>query len=76
MREAAAVSPENLMAAPRSGRHIRRSNSVRQDLENLVSMQAGRLDDARPAAVARQRKRGKWTVREALAALADADSFT
>jgi len=49
---------------------------VRQDLENLVSMQAGRLDDARPAAVARQRKRGKWTVREALAALADADSFT
>lgn len=49
---------------------------MRQDLETLLAQQASRLDAARPAAVAKQRKRGKWTVREAVSALADADSFT
>lgn len=48
---------------------------MRKNLEAVLAAQAARLDAARPQAVARQRKRGRWTVREVIDALADADSF-
>jgi acetyl-CoA carboxylase carboxyltransferase component len=47
----------------------------RADLEAVLQARAARLDAARPQAVAQQRKRGRWTAREALAALLDAGSF-
>ncbi len=47
----------------------------RADLEALLQARAARLDAARPQAVAQQRRRGRWTAREALGALLDADSF-
>lgn len=49
---------------------------MRQDLQSLMDARASNEDAARPDAVARQHKRGKWTVREALSAIADPDSFT
>jgi len=48
---------------------------MRKNLEAVLAAQAARLDAARPQAVARQRKRVRWTVREVIDALADADSF-
>ena len=49
--------------------------TVRADLQFVRDAQAARLDEARPDSVARQAKRGKWTTRQAIAALADSDSF-
>ncbi|TWT01153.1 acyl-CoA carboxylase subunit beta [Reyranella sp. CPCC 100927] len=51
------------------------SKPLRADLDLALRARAERLDDARPAAVAQQRKRGRWTARESLAALLDAESF-
>jgi acetyl-CoA carboxylase carboxyltransferase component len=48
---------------------------LRADLRLVLDAQAARLDAARPAAVARQDKRGRWTVRRAAEAIADHDSF-
>ena len=48
---------------------------MRPDLELALRARAEALDAARPAAVAQQRKRGRWTARESLAALLDAGSF-
>ena len=47
----------------------------RATLQAVLDARAALLDPARPEAVARQRRRGRWTVREAVAALADPDSF-
>lgn len=44
-------------------------------LQAVLQARAARLDAQRPEAVARQHGRGRLTVREAIAALADADSF-
>ncbi|HMN78653.1 MAG TPA: carboxyl transferase domain-containing protein [Burkholderiaceae bacterium] len=48
---------------------------VRAELARVRDAQRALLDEARPEAVARQRARGRLTVREALAALTDAGSF-
>jgi acetyl-CoA carboxylase carboxyltransferase component len=48
---------------------------LRPDLRLVLDAQAERLDAARPKAVARQEKRGRWTARRAVEAIADADSF-
>ncbi len=48
---------------------------VRPELQAVMDAQRGLLDAARPAAVAFQRKRGRWTVREVVEALADPHSF-
>ena len=49
--------------------------SLRDDLDALLRAQAAKLDPARPAAVERQRQRGRWTVREVVDALADPNTF-
>jgi acetyl-CoA carboxylase carboxyltransferase component len=51
------------------------SKPIRRDLELALQARADTLDAARPQAVAQQRKRGRWTARESLAALLDAGSF-
>ncbi|MDB5819580.1 MAG: hypothetical protein JWQ11_3220 [Rhizobacter sp.] len=48
---------------------------ARADLQIVLDAQAARLDAARPVAVEKQRKRGRWTVREVVDGLADADTF-
>ena len=48
---------------------------LRPDLQQVIDSRASRLDEARPKAVAQQRKRGRWTAREAIEKLVDADSF-
>ena len=48
---------------------------MRPDLQQVLDSRAAILDDARPKAVAQQRKRNRWTAREGIAALADAGSF-
>ncbi|MES2529514.1 MAG: carboxyl transferase domain-containing protein [Pseudomonadota bacterium] len=48
---------------------------MRKDLEALLTAQNARLDSARPQAVERQRKRGRWTVREVVDAMVDPDTF-
>jgi acetyl-CoA carboxylase carboxyltransferase component len=48
---------------------------LRPELLAVLEARRAILDEARPDAVARQRKRGRWTAREALAALTDIDSF-
>ncbi|MDB5871188.1 MAG: hypothetical protein JWQ07_630 [Ramlibacter sp.] len=48
---------------------------IRGDLAALRQAQAARLDSERPASVERQRKRGRWTVREVVDALADPHTF-
>lgn len=50
-------------------------NEVRSDLAALRAAQRARLDIDRPAAVERQRKRGRWTVREVIDVLIDRDTF-
>src|SRR5690349_7323700 len=47
----------------------------RPELQAVLRARAALLDAARPEAVAKQRRRGRWTAREAIAALADPDSF-
>lgn len=49
--------------------------AARPDLAAVQAAQAARLDSERPAAVERQRKRGRWTVREVVDALLDPASF-
>jgi acetyl-CoA carboxylase carboxyltransferase component len=49
--------------------------NIRPELRAVLEARRAILDEARPDAVARQRKRGRWTAREALAALTDPDSF-
>ena len=49
--------------------------TIRADLQAVLDAQHGLLDVARPQAVEFQHKRGRWTVREVLAALADAHTF-
>ncbi len=48
---------------------------MREDLKRVLEARAARLDDARPQAVAQQRKRGRLTAREAIAKLADDGTF-
>ncbi|WP_395710771.1 acyl-CoA carboxylase subunit beta [Reyranella sp.] len=48
---------------------------MRPDLKQALDRRAAILDDARPKAVAQQRKRNRWTAREGIAALVDAGSF-
>jgi acetyl-CoA carboxylase carboxyltransferase component len=48
---------------------------LRPDLQQVREARDSILDPARPAAVAQQRKRGRWTAREAIAALIDDGSF-
>jgi acetyl-CoA carboxylase carboxyltransferase component len=48
---------------------------LRPDLEQVRQARESILDPARPAAVAQQRKRGRWTARQAIAALIDDGSF-
>ena len=48
---------------------------VRSGLQQVIDSRAAILDDARPKAVAQQRKRGRWTAREGIAALVDPQSF-
>lgn len=47
----------------------------RSDLQQVHDSHAALLDTNRPKAVAQQRKRGRWTTRESIAALVDTDSF-
>jgi acetyl-CoA carboxylase carboxyltransferase component len=49
--------------------------SIRPDLQAVLDARAQRLDAARPAAVEQQRRRGRWTAREAIDGLADSGSF-
>ncbi|TCZ64795.1 acyl-CoA carboxylase subunit beta [Roseicella aquatilis] len=49
--------------------------TARPTLQAVLRARASILDGARPEAVAKQRRRGRWTAREAIAALADPDSF-
>jgi acetyl-CoA carboxylase carboxyltransferase component len=48
---------------------------LRPDLRAVLDAHAETLDAARPKAVAQQRKRNRWTAREAIAALSDEGSF-
>jgi acetyl-CoA carboxylase carboxyltransferase component len=48
---------------------------LRPDLQAVLDAHAETLDAARPKAVAQQRKRNRWTAREAIAALSDEGSF-
>src|ERR1700687_4348770 len=48
---------------------------LRPDLQQVLESRAAILDDARPKAVAQQRKRGRWTAREGVAAPVARDSF-
>src|SRR5260370_15573824 len=57
------------MTGPKSNKPLR------PDLQQVLESRAAILDDARPKAVAQQRKRGRWTAREGIAALVDQDSF-
>lgn len=51
------------------------AGTPRDRLAAVLRARAALLDAARPEAVARQRRRGRWTAREAIAALADPESF-
>jgi len=51
------------------------SAALSPDLQAVLQARAARLDAQRPQAVERQHARGRLTVREAIEALADADSF-
>jgi len=53
----------------------KRPHPPRRDLQQVLDARAAILDEARPDAVARQRKRGRWTARESVAGLLDAGSF-
>jgi acetyl-CoA carboxylase carboxyltransferase component len=57
------------MTDPKSDRPLR------PDLQQVLQSRAAILDKERPAAVAQQRKRGRWTARESIAALIDPESF-
>jgi acetyl-CoA carboxylase carboxyltransferase component len=47
----------------------------RVSVEQVRQARAALEDAARPDAVARQKKRGRWTAREGIAALTDEGSF-
>jgi len=55
--------------------HPKSDKPLRPDLQQVREARAAILDDARPKAVAQQRKRGRWTARESIAALIDPESF-
>src|SRR5258707_1112909 len=55
--------------------HPKSDKPLRPDLQQVREARAAILDDARPKAVAQQRKRGRWTAREGIAVLVDPDSF-
>ena len=55
--------------------HPKSDKPLRPDLQQVLEACAAILDDARPKAVAQQRKRNRWTAREGIAALADQASF-
>src|SRR5260370_24402464 len=57
------------MTDPKSDRPLR------PGLQQVLQSRDAILDAARPASVAQQRKRGRWTAREGIAALIDAGSF-
>ena len=48
---------------------------LRAELQVALDALAARLDSARPDSVERQRKRGRWTTRQAIDALVENDSF-
>jgi acetyl-CoA carboxylase carboxyltransferase component len=48
---------------------------LRAELQTALDALAARLDSARPDSVERQRKRGRWTTRQAIEALSEKDSF-
>ncbi len=48
---------------------------VRPDLQKVREAHAAVQDEARPKALAQQRKRGRWTARASIAALVDGGSF-
>ncbi len=48
---------------------------IRPDLQKVLDARAAILDEARPKSVEKQRKRKRWTAREGIAGLVDADSF-
>ena len=48
---------------------------MRDDLREVLEARAAALDAARPAAVERQRARGRWTARERIEALVDPASY-
>lgn len=50
-------------------------STTRQDLADVLQAQAARLDSERPAAVERQRKRGRLTVREVVDVMVDPHTF-
>lgn len=50
-------------------------NDERPDLKAVLEARAALQDDARPEAVAKQKGRGRWTARQALAAIVDEGSF-
>ncbi|MBT7663398.1 MAG: biotin carboxylase, partial [Rhodospirillaceae bacterium] len=53
----------------------KKSTEPRDDLARILEVQAARLDDARPEAVARQAKRGLQTIRASIDAFIDPGSF-
>src|SRR5258708_9472247 len=55
--------------------HPKSDKPLRPDVQKVLERRAAILDDARPKAVAQQRKRGRWTAREGIAALVDQNSF-
>lgn len=50
-------------------------SGIRSDLSEVLQARNARLDSERPSAVERQRKRGRWTVREVVDALLDRETF-
>ena len=62
---------EKLKAGDLKVRAMKDETKQRADLKLVLEAQAQRLDAARPDAVARQQKRGRWTARQALEAIAD-----
>jgi acetyl-CoA carboxylase carboxyltransferase component len=50
-------------------------SKLRPELQLALDAHAALLDSERPDSVERQRKRGRWTTREAIDALADKDTF-
>lgn len=75
------LRPEGAKATPapagraQSARSEAESADMDSLLEDLAAGRAATLDDARPAAVARQRARAEMTARERIARVVDAGSF-
>lgn len=64
------------VAEPGSGdRIVDEARGTRREFDAVMQAKRALLDEARPAAVEFQRKRGRWTARAVVAALADPHSF-